>query len=501
MSFPVSSAPASTALGAAQAKVLTVLFVPLFMALLSVSIVNVALPSIDAALAAGRGALQWILSGYALAFGVVLVGAGRAGDLWGRRKLFLAGLAIFVFGAVLSGFAPNIEVLNLARMLTGIGAGMLNPQIIGMIQSEFEGEARAKAYGIFGAVIGLAVSVGPVIGGLIIDGTGADIGWRMTFWLNAVVGAAGFLLALRWLPLETPARISEGFKRLDPVGAVLLALAVVGVLLPASSNDARLWLLLPVALLLLLLWILWENRLTRRRRLNPQSAHEPMVDMRLFRIPSYTIGTANVALYLGGMTSIWAVLAIFAQQGLGQPALVAGLLGLPSAICVVAISPVLGKYAYSHGKAIVVWGVVISLISLFVSALLAPSIAAGELSVWWLSATTAPIGFGQAMVLNTSQTLLMAEVPVELAGAAGGFSQTMQRVFTSLGLMFITGLFFAVASGTGDWGQAMNLAFFATIGFWIINAILAGFDLWARPATVLPADARTAAPTRPSSGS
>ena len=489
-SSPAKSAPDQNALPRpSQAKILTVLFVPLFMALLSVSIVNVALPSIDASLDAGRGALQWILSGYALAFGVVLVGAGRAGDLWGRRRLFVAGLSVFVIGALVSGLAPDILTLNIARMLTGVGAGILNPQIIGMIQQEFEGNARARAYGIFGAVIGLAVSVGPVIGGLLIDGTSQDVGWRLTFWLNAVVGAVGLILALRWLPAEPPVHISHGFRKLDPIGATLLGLAVLGILLPASGNNPVLWLLAVAALVLLGLWIWWENRLTAEHRRNPDSGNEPMVDMRLFAIPSYTIGTANVALYLGGMTSIWAVVAIFAQQGLGEPALVAGLLGLPSAVCVVIISPILGKYAYTHGKAIVLGGVVISLLSLFVSALLAPQIAAGQLSVWWLSATTAPIGFGQAMVLNTSQTLLMAEVPVELAGAAGGFSQTMQRVFTSLGLMFITGLFFATATATGDWGQAMNLAFFATLGFWVITAVLSGYDLWARPKTRLPNDA------------
>ncbi|MFC0581659.1 MFS transporter [Micrococcoides hystricis] len=492
------SSPSPTADRPSQAKILTVLFVPLFMALLSVSIVNVALPSIDNALEAGQGALQWVLSGYALAFGVVLVGAGRAGDLWGRSKLFNAGLAIFVIGALFSGLANSIELLNVARMLTGIGAGMLNPQIIGMIQQEFDGEARAKAYGIFGAVIGLAVSVGPVIGGLIIDGTGPDLGWRLTFWINSIVGALGLFLAFLWLPKEEPTKITGGFKKLDPLGAVLLALTVIGILLPASSQDPLLWLGALAAVIFLLLWIWWENRLTKFKASPHNTHHEPMVDMRLFKIPAYTIGTANVSLFLGGMTSIWAVLAIFAQQGLGQSALVAGLLGLPSAVMVVISSPFLGKYVYSHGKKIVLWGVIISLVSLLVSALIAPSITAGQNSVWWLAVTTAPIGVGQAMVLNTSQTLLMAEVPVQLAGAAGGFSQTMQRVFTSLGLMFITGLFFAIATGQGDWGRAVTMAFFATIGFWVVTAILAGYDLWKRPPTPLPDAAAPAEPQSPS---
>lgn len=455
-------------------KVLTTLMMPLFMALLSVSVINVALPSIENSLHTTRGALQWVLSGYALSFGVVLVSAGRAGDLWGRRKLFVTGLVIFVVGALASVFAPTILILNIARLFTGIGAGMFSPQIMGIIQQLFQGEARGKAYGIFGAVVGLGVSIGPVVGGLIIDSFDEGLGWRLTFLLIVIVGAAAIPLAANWLPEDQPSAERGSLSMLDPLGATFLGLAVVGILLPASSQDPLMWLLAPVAAVALGVWVWWETRLTRLRR-------HPMVHMGLFKIPSFTIGTANVAFYLGGMTSIWAVVAIFAQQGLGESALVAGLLGLPSAIFVMIASPILGRFAYSHGKPLVVIGTIISLIALGVSTLLAPGIAAGDYSVWWLSLTTAPIGIGQAMVLNISQTLLMSEVPVHLAGAAGGFSQTVQRVFTALGLMFITGLFFVTYNSTGDWGQALKWAFMLTIGFWVINAILSLFDLLARP--------------------
>ena len=140
----------------------------MFMTLLSVSIVNVILPSIKTTLGADDSQLQWVVSGYALAFGVLLVAAGRAGDVYGRGRLFLAGLAVFGLGSLLAGLAPNTTVLNIARALTGLGSGALGPQIIGLIQQFFSGPKRGRAFGLFGAVVGVSVAIGPVLGGLLI---------------------------------------------------------------------------------------------------------------------------------------------------------------------------------------------------------------------------------------------------------------------------------------------------------------------------------------------
>lgn len=152
-------------------RMMAALLMPLFAALLSISIVNVALPAIEDGLGASSSDLQWVLSGYALAFGVALVPAGRAGDLWGRRRVFLLGVAFFGLSSLFSALAPTPEMLNLARILMGLGAGMLVPQIIGMIQRLFSGSARGRAYGLMSTVIGVAVAAGPAVGGLLIDAT------------------------------------------------------------------------------------------------------------------------------------------------------------------------------------------------------------------------------------------------------------------------------------------------------------------------------------------
>lgn len=145
-------------------RILFVLLVSIFMTLVGVSIVNVALPSIRTGLGASESDLQWVLSGYALTFGVVLVAAGRAGDIMGRGGLFLIGAAIFTAASVAAGLAPDAGWLNIARFVQGVGSGLLNPQGLGMIQHYFRGDARGKAFGYFGTAVGFSVAVGPVLG-------------------------------------------------------------------------------------------------------------------------------------------------------------------------------------------------------------------------------------------------------------------------------------------------------------------------------------------------
>ena len=155
--------------GADRWRILAVLLGVIFMTLIGVSIVNVALPSIQKGLGADQSDLQWVLSGYALTFGVILVAAGRAGDIMGRGGIFLVGVGIFTASSIAAGFAPDAMWLNTARFAQGIGSGLLSPQGIGMIQEYFRGEERGRAFGYFGTVVGFSVAIGPVLGGFLIE--------------------------------------------------------------------------------------------------------------------------------------------------------------------------------------------------------------------------------------------------------------------------------------------------------------------------------------------
>jgi len=183
-----------------QKWLLPTLLIPAFVSLLAVSSVNVILTSVSHSLEAGSSGLQLVISGYALVFGILLVPAGRAGDVLGRGRLFAVGMFIFGVGSLASGLAPNIVSLNLARLVMGVGSGLLNPQVTGMIQQYYAGEARGRAFGLFGGVIGVSVAVGPVLSGGLIGWLGADWGWRVSFLINVPFALAGVWAARRYLP-------------------------------------------------------------------------------------------------------------------------------------------------------------------------------------------------------------------------------------------------------------------------------------------------------------
>jgi MFS family permease len=290
----------------------------LFMTLLDVSVTNVALPSIGRATDAGNSSLQWIVSGYTLAFGLVPVLAGRLGDDHGRRVMFQTGVAGFVVTSALSGLAPTTGVLIVARVLQGLSGGLINPQVSGLVQQMFRGNERGKAFGTIGTMVGTATALGPVIGGALIALGGPHLGWRLVFFVNVPVGIVVLGLARRFLP--TSGR--HGQHRLDIGGALLLGTATFCVLFAAVEYDALrdlrlLWLVVP-ALVLLELFRRREARLTRERR-------DPLVDLRLFRVPSYTAGVVLALTYFPAQAGLPLVLAIYYQRGLGYSALESGL--------------------------------------------------------------------------------------------------------------------------------------------------------------------------------
>ncbi|MGH3425149.1 MAG: MFS transporter, partial [Nocardioidaceae bacterium] len=184
----------------ARWRALAVCLIAGAMTLLDVSIVNVALPSVRQSLGADDSDLQWIVAGYALAFGVVLVPAGRLGDARSRRAVFAVGVAVFTVSSALAGAASSPWWLSAARLVQGVGGGLIAPQVSGFIQTMFRGKERARAFGFFGATVGLSTAVGPVLGGLLVRLGGTDLGWRLVFYVNLPIGIVALLLVPRLLP-------------------------------------------------------------------------------------------------------------------------------------------------------------------------------------------------------------------------------------------------------------------------------------------------------------
>lgn len=183
-----------------QRRIVLIGLVPLFMSLLSVSIINVVLPAIETDLQASSSALQWVLTGYALSFGVVLVAAGRAGDVFGRGQLFMIGVGLFGLASLVAGIAPGALTLNIARVFMGLGSGLLNPQVVGLLQQYFQGPQRGRAFGLMGTTVGLSVATGPILGGVFIALFGPELGWRAAFLVNVPFAVISLILAKSWLP-------------------------------------------------------------------------------------------------------------------------------------------------------------------------------------------------------------------------------------------------------------------------------------------------------------
>ncbi|MEU0535728.1 MFS transporter [Amycolatopsis tolypomycina] len=421
-------------------KALAVSLTAGFMGLLDVSIVNVALPSIQAGLHASSGGIRWVVSGYALAFGLVLVTGGRLGDAFGRRTMFLGALAAFVLTSALAGAAPNETTLVLARLAQGVAAGMLTPQNTGLIQDLFRGAERGRAFGMFGAVVGISTAVGPILGGAIIAVFGAEDGWRWVFYVNVPIGVLAFALALRLLPRSEKKQLKIS-SEIDFVGIVLLAVAVLGVLLPVVDADSggltRLWWLFPVAVVFGVVFVRWEHSVVRRGR-------SPLLDTRLFTgTPGYATGAAVGALYFCGFAGIWLVFAMYFQQGLGYSPLQSGLSVTPFALGSAVSAAVAGRLVPRFGRRLTVTGLGMVAAGLLAVALLAevvPPAASG----WAFALPLVFAGVGGGMVISPNTTLTLECVPVRMAGVAGGALQTGQRIGTAVGTAVLASVFGAV---------------------------------------------------------
>ncbi|RKS72399.1 EmrB/QacA subfamily drug resistance transporter [Motilibacter peucedani] len=458
-------------------RALAVCLVAAFMTLLDVSIVNVALPSIQKGLHAGPSAVQWVLSGYAVAFGLLLVPAGRIGDAIGRRTVFMIGVTVFTIASVVCGIAPNSASLAVARLVQGAGAGIIIPQNAGVIQQLFRGKERGQAFGLLGTVIGLSTAIGPLAGGLLIQAFGETNGWRWIFFINLPIG----LLVLPFARRLLPGRQKEGkHESLDPVGVALLALSVVLVLLPLVEErewkGALKWLLIPAGLLVAVGFVLWERRYARSGRM-------PVVDLSLFTVRSYAMGNAIGSVYFAGFTGIFFVYTLFLQQGRGYTALEAGLASLPFAVGSGVSSGIGGRYVATVGRKLVVAGLVLVVIGLAATDLVIEQVT-GKGIGWALALPFLVAGIGGGLVIAPNTSISLSEVPPAVSGAASGVLQTGQRVGTALGIAVVGSVFFSRLAATQgkDWASALEHGLLVSTAFVALALVLGIVDLVAKGA-------------------
>lgn len=446
--------------------------------ILDLAKINVAIPAISTVLGAGATEVQLLLSGFVLAFGLVLVPSGRIGDLYSRRFMFLLGLSLFTLASVAGTVAPTIELLIASRIAQGFAAGVLMPQVLGLVQQLFQGRERGQAFGIFGAVIGLSTAFGPTIGGFLVGVGGDDFGWRLLFAMNVPLGVAAFVMAFRLLPR---AQDNSGAVRdFDLLGTALLGATTFSLMLPfvlttgTETDDPARWWWLMAAFGAGVLFVLWEKTYLARGKV-------AIIDFELFRISSFRNGILISSFYFAALPATFIVLTLFLQRGLGFSPVVAGMVTIPFALVSAYTSYRSGKVVHKRGRPLVVVGL-LAVLAGFGLVVLASVTIPDPFMPWAVAAAMTLAGAGGGAVISPNQTLMLEDIPVHQGGLAGSLAQVGQRIGTAIGLAAALSVFFFVLADEANeplsvaYHDAFAIALTVVVGLVALALVFALLD-------------------------
>ncbi|GAA4532102.1 MFS transporter [Amycolatopsis samaneae] len=411
-----------------------------FMLFLDVSIVNVASPAIRQDLGASTGAVELVASVYTLAFACTLITAGRLGDGYGYRRLYAIGMAVFTVASALCALAPTVEWLVGARAVQGLGAGVMAPQVLSIIQRAFPPQHRGRLFAAYGSAIGLATVVGPVLGGLLVQLRVPGLDWRLVFAINLPVGIAA-LAGLRLLPGS-----ARGERTAPDLAGV--ALAVTGLFLlgyPLAMGHSSGW---PPGLLVLLcaapvaFAVLITHQLSRERR-----GLRPLLKLVLVRDKGFRAGLVAVAAFFAGVPPFFFFLSVYLQTGFGHSALVAGLTQLPFAAATGAASRWSARLVAWLGRAVLVK--VTGALALSMLALAAiVAVRGADARPWDLAVPMVVGGLCFGVFTTTAFTRTLSHVPPDATGSASGLLTTVQQAAGSIGLT-VGGVVFSLSTVAG----------------------------------------------------
>jgi len=405
-------------------------------------IVNVALPTIGADLAAGEAVLELVVAGYGVAYAVLLVLGGRLGDLFGRRRLFLGGMAAFGLTSLACGLAPGAWSLVAARVAQGASAAAMLPQVLATIQATTSGTRRAKAMSLYGATAGLSMVAGQILGGLLVAADIAGSGWRAIFLVNVPVVLLGLVLAVRYMP-ETRSQRPEP---VDVSGTVLLAVSLLTLLAPLTEGRAAgwplwTWLSLAAFPFAAAAFYAVERRADRQGR-------TPLVPPSLFALASLRRGLALMLPFSIGFSGFMFVIALALQRGAGLGPVPAGLALAPMAVAFLFVSLAGPRLIARYGTRVVTAGSVLQGVGVLLIALAAwrdwPHLGFGA-----LLPGAAVAGAGQALQLPNVLRIVMSEVPPTRAGVGSGVMVTTQQSAFALGVATLGTLFLTLVPHQG----------------------------------------------------
>lgn len=424
---------------------LSILLLAGFVTIFDLFVVNVAIPSMQADLGASFSQVGFIVVGYELALGALLITGGRLGDLFGRRRLFMIGMGGFTIASALCGLAPNASFLIGARVFQGLAAALLFPQVYASIRVNFDGDDGRRAFGLLGMTLGLAAIAGQVLGGWMVHADLFGLGWRTIFLINVPIGVFAIATA-RWIPeSRAPQR-----TLLDWTGVMLVSVGLVLLLVPLIEGPGQQW---PA-------WSLWSLgaavvllALFYRHQENLRVAgNQPLVDMSLLRQRRFALGALLVLFVYSTSSSFFLCFALLVQSGLGLDPFTAGLIFAPCSVGFVVASLTAPRLVTRWGMHAIVGGALVYAIAIGV--LIAQvQIAGAALMPVWLIPALIVVGAGQACVMTPLLNLVLGFVKDTQAGMASGVISTVQQVGAALGVA-VVGMLFSTALAAGGGGDA-----------------------------------------------
>ncbi len=413
--------------------------------------VSVALPDIGVSLDAGVTQLQWVLSAYSLSTAGFLMLAGSVADRIGRRRVFQFGLSMFTIGSLLSSLAPSAEILIAARVLQGLGGSMLNPVALSIISNTFtEPAARARALGLWSGVIGIAMALGPPIGGLLVD----LISWRAVFWLNVPIALAAILLSAKFIPESKAAT----YRRLDPPGQTLMIVFLAGLNVALIQGGALGWdapfviASFAIALVAIIAFVWWENR-----------TDQPLLAPAFFKSRLFSVAVISAVVAFVSTTGLLFTITLYLQNGRGLTPMAAGLMLLPLALMVAVSSPMSGRLVAAHGAApsLIIAGAVIACAGFLLTFL------GQDTPLWYLGLAFGVYGVGFGIVNTPITNAAVSGLPRDQAGTAAAVTSTSRQAGNSLGAAIFGSILVArLGAGNSD-----DFADAAQPLWWIVTAI------------------------------
>jgi EmrB/QacA subfamily drug resistance transporter len=460
---------------------LFVLLIANFMNLIDVTIVNVALPSMHESLGATDSQIEWVVAAFILAFALGLLPFGRLGDIFGRTRMFLIGVASFTAASALCGLAPNIEFLILARVIQGLAGAMMTPQVLAIATVTFPPHERGQAFSLFGLSAGLASVCGPILGGILVSANLFGMEWQPIFLVNIPIGISAVIVGWFLIP-RLPGH--AGLKN-DFVGIALFGLAILAVVFPIIEGRAYGWPLwvfgmMLGGLVLMAAFVVWTRG--RAKAGEPQLLNYDLITNRQFMFGAFV-----TTIFASGIPGMFMVISLLLQGGFGFTPLESGLTNTPFSVGVLIASVIAGRFG-----------------SRFLRARLATSGALLVLGIGWLHFYIAGVtdsidhwaflmplliaGIGLGLGFSSLFQLVLANVPPRDAGAGSGALQAFQQVGGALGVAFIGEIFFgnlgrALAAGAPQhaaFASAASLALWYVVGSFALVFLAARF--FRRPA-------------------